>query len=240
MTDGGTQPHGPDTRERVLVETHVTAVGRGSRGPLLVTLLVIAAFAAGLLRPWDLLGPTPDAGVSPAASMGSAASVASVTPPPTPRAGTALSMCGYPGTWRTMSRVWWSTRQATVWTGVEVVPATGPADIAIQFAPVGPAPVMAIGWCAPVGDAGRPPSDATVSLYRLANDGAVAAMTDMGPKVTDVMGHLWMTGGSLPSPWPGGRYVIRFATPNGAWVRYMGLDVEDVEETPHPSGTPSY
>ena len=145
MTDGG-----GESRERVLVETPITAVGRGSGGPLLITLLVVAAFAAGLLRPWDVLTPAPPPSnplaTTAAVATPTALPQATATPDPTPRPGSALALCGYPSSWRTMSRVWWSGRPATTWTAAQVVEANGPGDPKIPFTSIGPAPVTKKSW----------------------------------------------------------------------------------------------
>ena len=247
-SDGGVQPHGREPHERVLVETPVTAVGRGPSGPLVVTLLVVAAFAAGLLRPWDVLVPPEPSASAVQASVPVAIASAGLTASPPAPAGPTASfpdaatvLCGYPATWRTMSRVWGSGRPATVWVGAEVVVATDPGDPTIPFTIIGPAPVTAIGWCAPIGDDGRPPRDATAALFSVnRNNGratpALYSLLAPLPGDAGAMAQLWGTPGSRIEPWPGGRYVVRFATPSGAWVRYLGLEVEGLDDAPLPSG----
>ena len=251
MTDGGVQPQGREPRERLLAETPVTAVGRGSRGPLVVTLLVIAAFAAGLLRPWDLVvPPEPSGSMDPAFTPAGTAAAPSLaqTPaasdaPASAPADAAAELCGYPSTWRTMSRVWLAGRPATVWVAAKLVAATGPGDPTIPVTYIGEAPVAAIGWCAPVGDDRRPPRDASATLFSVdASNGKAqpAAYTLLAPLpgVAGPMAQLWGTPGPKIEPWPRGRYVIRFATPSGTWVRYMGLDVAGLDDTPQTSGSP--
>ncbi len=253
-TDGGVPPQGREPHERVLVEMPVTAVGRGSSGPLLVALLVLAAFAAGLLRPWDVLVPPEPSAPTVQASVPVAVASAAGTPapaasPPTSAGPTATFadpatvLCGYPATWRTMSRVWLSGRPATVWVAAQLVAAVGPGDPTIPVAYVGEAPVTAIGWCAPVGDEGRPPSDAAATLFsvnpRNGNAQPVAyTLLAPLPGVAGPMAQLWGTPGTRIEPWPGGRYVIRFATPSGTWVRFLGLDVAGLDDAPQAPGSP--
>jgi hypothetical protein len=139
-----------------------------------------------------------------------------------------------------MSRVWWSGHPATVWAEAKVVEARGPDDPTIPWTPVGPPPVTAIGWCAAVGDAERPPLDATASLFRLDNGVASLIPRPAGARdASSPMGQLWFTPGINPLPWPAGQYVIRLTTPSGSWVRYLGLDVEGLDTSPLPLGSPT-
>jgi len=227
-------------RERELLDAAVAPLARGGRGPAIVTALVVAAFLLGLLRPWDLLGPPvaslalpsePRAPVATvvAAVAGTPSSAASVTPPPV-QVPAGVPTCGEPMSWRSATIETWVGRMARVWSAVNVVAATGPTDPTIPFGPVVGPPVTAIGWCASIAEADRPPLDAAGTLFRVAGGVAIQIpFVRLEPATPDAMGQLLVppasTGGQTP-PWPAGHYVIRLATPNGSWVRYIGLEVE--------------
>ena len=243
---------GPDVlapREEALIESAVTALGRRGRGPVIVTVLVVGAFLLGLFRPWDLLGP-PGPGPTAttpglaAASPGngtpvdgeSARTTALRTSPPAPQ--TAIT-CALPAQWRSSTIEDWTGRQARVWKAVEVVEATGPSDPSIQFEPIVSPMVTAIGWCAPVVGADRPPQNLTASLYRIRDGAAVPISYDrLEPPEPDVLGELWvprpLSVGNRPS-WPLGRYVIELRSASGGYVRYLGLDLLDRIERASPA-----
>ena len=236
---------GPDVlapREEALIESSVTALGRGSRGPVLVTGLVVAAFLLGLFRPWDLLGPpaavpavtTPGLGdaapdeVTPDDGVPASTGTALRTAPPVPR--TAIT-CALPSQWRSSTIEDWTGRQARVWKAVEVVQASGPDDPSIPFEPIVSPTVTAIGWCAPVTGPDRPPQNLTASLYRLRDGAAVQVVYDrLEPAAPDALGELWVplprSVGNRPS-WPLGRYVIELRSASGGYVRYLGLELLD-------------
>jgi hypothetical protein len=249
--------------ERELLDAAVVPLGRGGRGPAIVTGLVLAAFLLGLLRPWDLVAPSAVGSAGPTGSRAPAAAVASevdgtpastgtppvaVTPPPV-SVPAGVPTCGDPMSWRSATIETWVGRLARVWSAVNVVTATGPDDPTIPFGPVVGPPVTAIGWCASIAEADRPPLDAVGALFRVT--GGVATQIPfvrLEPAEPDPMGQLLIplpsAGGQTP-PWSAGRYVIRLGTPNGSWVRYIGLEVEapagsvGASPVPSPSVTPS-
>ena len=231
-----------------MIESSLTSLGRGGRGPVVVTILVVGAFLLGLFRPWDLLGPP---GVAPTAATPGLAEASSVDgtavdggsagtvqrpEPPVPR--TAIT-CALPSQWRSSTIEDWTGRQARVWTAVEVVEGTGPADPSIPFEPIVSPTVTAIGWCAPVVGADRPPQSLTASLYRIRDGVAIAIPYDrLEPAEPDVLGELWVPRplgvGNRPS-WPLGRYVIELRSASGGYVRYLGLDLLDRIERASPA-----
>ena len=222
---------------------------RGGPGATVVAGLILVAFLLGLTRPWDLLGDvspddgpgqvsaspgTPGRGVAQDAASGSGRPVASgsgvaavVAPAPV-----QAPTCAYPESWRTATVQTWAGRRARVWTAVEAIPARGPDDPAIEFLPVISPKVMAIGWCAPIRGAERPPRSATGSLFLVQPDGTTLEVPydRMEPATPDALGELWVPKpravGPRP-PWPPGRYVIRLAAPGGSYARYLGIEVSE-------------
>jgi hypothetical protein len=238
---------GPDVlapREEALIESAVTPLGRGGRGPVIVTVLVVGAFLLGLFRPWDLLGPppatpavtTPGPGdAAPDDGVPASAGTAPRTAPPVPR--TAIT-CALPSQWRSSTIEDWTGRQARVWKAVEVVQASGPDDPAIPFEPIVSPTVTAIGWCAPVNGPDRPPQNLTANLYRIRDGAAVRVVYDrLEPAEPDALGELWVplprSVGNRPS-WPLGRYVIELRSASGGYVRYLGLELLDRVERASP------
>lgn len=160
----------------------VQRLGPSGRGPLIAAVLIVLAFAVGLVRPWDWLSGSAD-GVSPSSSATAAAVIgspqdATARPQPTPTPvpeidAAAAAVCDYPQSWRTATIQDWAGRRARVWTAVDAVEAQGPLDPAIAFTIVGGSRFTAIGWCAPVDDPTRPPDDAVATLYRISAGKAV-------------------------------------------------------------------
>ena len=165
-------------REARLIEESVTAVGQQrGRGPVVVAVLVAAAFLLGLLRPWDLVvSPGASSDVlglpGPAGIALTGSTLDESTPPPSP---TSQITCAQPSQWRSSTIQDWAGRTARVWTAVDVVEASGPDDPAIPFEPVVAASVTAIGWCAPVDGPERPPDVLVATLYRV-QDGVARAV----------------------------------------------------------------
>lgn len=241
-------------REERQVEESVRLVGRAGRGPAVVGALVVGAFLLGLVRPWDLLVPSaadgPPAPGMTAAPVVSGASDGAVisgpdatsrsgqTPPSVP--ARALT-CAFPSQWRTATIEDWNGRQARVWKAATVVAASGPADPAIPLEPIVAATITAIGWCAPIDGADRPPLTLETALYRV-EDGipTPVAHDRLEPVEPDALGELWVPKprgvGNRPT-WPMGRYVIELRSPSGSYVRYLGLELSDrvVRATPGPS-----
>jgi hypothetical protein len=250
--DAGPDDLGPDVlapREEARIESAVTALGRdGGPGPVIVAVLVVAAFMLGLFRPWDLFGtPAPVPAVTTPGLVDGRADdgrpVASAstglvqrTAPPVPR--TAIT-CALPSQWRSSTIEDWTGRQARVWKAVEVVQASGPTDPAIPFEPIVSPTVTAIGWCAPVNGPDRPPQNLTASLFRIRDGAAVQVVYDrLEPAEPDPLGELWVplprTVGNRPS-WSLGRYVIELRSTSGGYVRYLGLELLDHIERVSPA-----
>jgi hypothetical protein len=238
------------------VQESIRLVGRAGRGPVLVGALVVGAFLLGLIRPWDVLGPSTSDSAPPrgAPTAGSdvpgASSVAGEitmpdgtvptgqpSPPPPSRALT----CAFPMQWRSATIEDWNGRQARVWKAATVATGTGPDDPSIQFEAIVAATVTAIGWCAPVDGPERPPQAVRSTLYRIRNGIAIPVAYDrLEPVESDALGELWVPKpqgvGNRPT-WPMGRYVIELRSPTGAYVRYLGLELSDrlVRTTPGAS-----
>jgi hypothetical protein len=253
-------------REQARLDEAVVTVARRGRGPAIAVALIVGAFLVGVVRPWDWLtgdagfapggdarqggapGSTGAAGV-PGSSFGAGVPVPGSSPGATgseaPAAAYQAPTCAYPISWRTASLQLWAGRDARVWTAAEAVSALGPADPSIPFHPIASDTVEAIGWCAPVSGADRPPATAAAVLYRLGNGTATEVPVHrLEPAAASALGELWApmpVAGDRPPRWPDGRYVIRLATPSGDYVRYLGLDVGVVQRvaTPSPGASPS-
>ena len=177
---------GPPDDTPVLPDRRARVARRGA-GPSLVAVLVIAAaFVVGMVRPWDWLGRPP-----PASRDTSPAWSGLVRPAPRRAASGRRDRCGRlpraavrgrgcrerrlprprrsarrrapsPLGWRAATiESWTGRRRPRVWAAAEAVPATGPEDPPIPFRPIVSETVTAIGWCAPVEGAERPPLTAT-------------------------------------------------------------------------------
>lgn len=237
----------PPAREPRVSLPDTVPVVRPGRGPLLAVVLVVAAFAVGLVRPWDWLATSaPGARADPSAAAdgsgagraGPGAGEASSDAGPSaddgssadPAAeGSPSTTCASPLGWRAATIESWSGRQAHVWTAADAVAASGPADPGIPFRPIVAETVSAIGWCAPVVGGERPPLAATATLFRVRDGAAVAIPYDrLEPSAPNALGELIVppapATGSRP-PWAPGRYVIRLAAPGGSYVRYLGMEV---------------
>jgi hypothetical protein len=268
-------------RDLAELETSVQRLGGSGRGPLIAAVLIVLAFAVGLVRPWDWFGLGADSASPSAGASASAAAVvdtpaaATLAPPSASAApvidAAAAQTCDYPQSWRTATLQDWAGRRARVWTAVDAVEATGPLDSAIPFTAVGGSQFSAIGWCAPVDGPGRPPDDAVGTLFRVAGGKAVReAVTLLEPASPNPLAGLLAPAGvaapssaasasaaasSVASPvasggaasrspgvsaspagsagatgttWPTGRYVIELATPDGTWVRWIGVELRAV------------
>ena len=215
----------------MLIEEAIVRVGRRGRGPAIVAALVLGAFLLGMVRPWDWLGGDrrPEAG--PSRTDGSAAVPAGAAPGVAAPASTPVRQptCGFPTAWRTAAIQNWAGLRARVWTAGEAVRATGPDDAAIPFNPVVSDVVEAIGWCAPVEGAERPPLAAAATLFRLRDGVALEIPFErLEPAGRDALGELWVPQEQTvgrETPWTAGRYVIRLATPTGSYARYLGLEI---------------
>jgi hypothetical protein len=223
------------------------------RGVTIAAILIVAAFAIGLLRPWDWLlpaGGSAAGGTRPVASVAVAPGPTRTTPTgdgssPEPTGRALAPTCGYPDSWRSATLQRWAGQRARVWTAVDVAPAPGPDDPAIPFQIVAGEDFRAIGWCAPVTGAERPPSTALAKLFRIEEGVAVETLyIRLEPTAPTELGELWApadtpTGAS--AAWPYGRYVIELATPDGSWSRYLGMELRGALEpatAPPPTQAP--
>ena len=123
-------PDGLAPREAALIEGAVTAVGRGGRGPVVVTVLVVGGVPA---RAVPAVGPARHAGrrSRPRRRPGSRGVARRRAPstasrpgrrrgPRRPCRGPAIT-CALPSQWRSSTIEDWTGRQARVWKAVEVV-----------------------------------------------------------------------------------------------------------------------
>jgi hypothetical protein len=248
--DGGDDARlGP--REQARIDDAVVTVSRRGRGPVLVAALVVAAFLAGLVRPWDWVGGARDGAADGAADPGGRPGTIVAPSPPGqadgatgPASAYQSPTCAYPSSWRTASLQLWAGREARVWSAAEATPADGPVDPAIVFHPLASDVVEAIGWCAPVTGPERPPLAAAGTLFRLEGGVAVEVPVDrLEPAAASALGELWVPPAEPDGrrlPWPEGRYVIRLATASGGYERYLGLEVGVPVRgaAPSPSSSP--
>jgi hypothetical protein len=240
------------SEERAL-ESSVRSLGSRGRGPGVAAALIVVAFLVGLVRPWDWLASPEGSAPGPPGSSTSAGPAEDPAGSPGAPGGpdargsaspeVAGSACGYPQGWRSATIQRWAGRPARVWSAVEVAEASGPADPSIPFQAVDGDDFRAIGWCAPVAGPDRPPQTARASLFLVSGGVATEVRYDrLEPTGPDALGELWQpearSDGTRPA-WPDGRYVIRLATPTGAYERYLGLDLGAVRRTPAPTRSPS-
>ena len=219
-----------------------------SRRPMLVAMTagiaLVLAQVAGALWPASGLGRfTAGSGISPPR----AAEPRPAGHAPLTRRGSAAVparrslACTEPLGWRIASIETWPGGIAYVWRATDAAEATSPLDPSIPFMPVVTAHVLALGWCAPVDGPLHPPGDLQASAFRL--DGARVTSVDV-TLIPDVesgpYGAMWATqsGGRRGQAWPNGRYVIRIATADNGWVRWLGIDVRaygTIEADPDPA-----
>jgi len=152
--------------------------------------------------------------------------------------------------WRATTLQLWPGRALPIrsWIAIEPVEAAGPLDDAIPFAPVAADKVTAIGFCAPLEEAIRPPVAIQPSLWRVGDGRAVPlVLVPANPADHDPLRGLWRPpstpdasgGGISVDAWPPGRYVIELASPSETYVRWLGVEIVDLGGTSSPSWTPS-
>ncbi len=207
--------------------------------PLAVLLGVIIV---GIIKPWGSDGapPTSDSAgpISTAAAVAQTEGGAPGSPVTTrdPNAGLDVT-CGTPSGWRAATLQEWLGRPTPIrsWIAIEPVEASGPLDPTIPFAPVATDVVTAIGYCAPLDDAHRPPEVAGARIWALRDGGAVAlTLVHLEPDADNALGGLWGPAPELHDEpatsggWPPGRYVIEVSAPGGGYARWLGLEIEDL------------
>jgi hypothetical protein len=216
--------------------------------------VLCAVIVVLVVRPW---GGTPaDTTSNPAAGGGSttadggAVAVASGQPsspgidegsslPPAPPPDPLRETCGSPSGWRAATLQAWAGRAEPIrsWIAIVPVPASGPLDPQIPFAPVATGIVTAIGYCAPLGDQ-RPPAVASTSLWKI-RDGVATTLSlvPLEPATPNALGGLWLAPPEIDHTepaaggvrvWPPVRYAIRIAAPSGAYDRWLGVEIADL------------
>jgi hypothetical protein len=191
-----------------------------------LVLVVIVA----LVKPWGAVVP-----VGPAAAPTPQPATASSQPTgPPARVVDALSRaCLEPSGWRVAATERWKAGPVRSWRAVEAVVASGPLDPRIPIVPVVGQSVPAVGFCAPVVGRDRPPRDARGSILRIAEDGEVSLVDvrRLTPPDDTSGGAIWAgpalvsVNGIASATWPVGRYVIRVATPDDRYERWIGLEI---------------
>ncbi len=200
------------------------ASGTDPRRLYAVIVVLLGVIVVLAIRPWggDTAAPanpgqapqTGAAAVSPTATTatpGGPDASAPTVPPVGPRAGLDVT-CGSPSGWRAATLQAWAGRDEPIrsWIAIEPVEAADALDPSIPFAPVATGVVTALGYCAPLGDAERPPAVAVASMWALADDHAVPlTLVPLEPATPDALGGLWLrppevtddlAGASAPGP----------------------------------------
>ena len=229
----------PAYRERPRSITSGTDRGRLQ----LLIAVAIGALVIQVIRPWG------DGASRRASPVVGSVTAMSGTPQATPVApsvnrepadASRLRLtCGSADGWRATTMQLWPDWAIPIrsWIAIEPVGAGDPLDTAIPFAPVAAAEVTAIGFCAPLNEALRPPVTIRASLWRLVGGRAVPlGLIPADPADHDALRGLWLpppgvgvTGrGVHADAWPPGRYVIELATPGEAYVRRLGIEIIDL------------
>lgn len=127
----------------------------------------------------------------------------------------------------------WAVGRVRTWTVDEPVTAAGPGDPAIPFVPTASVELLALGFCAPVLGADRPPANVRLTVWRLGQDElpAVVPVRDITPADVPIgLGRLLAAAGPDGSAgaWPPGRYALELngsASDGRSYVRWLGADV---------------
>jgi hypothetical protein len=195
---------GPGPETETLPETSVVGAAGSTETRRLYTLIgvLVAVIVVLLVRPWGDGSPRPP---SSAAPVPAATRSTSASPPPLVFDGPLDVICGSPSGWRAATLQDWPGRQTPIrsWIAITPVPATGPTDVSIPFAPIATGRVTAIGYCAPMDAADQPPPATTVSLWVLDRGAGVPlALVPLEPPTPDVLGGLWLPPADLVAPAP--------------------------------------
>ena len=241
---------------------HDVVSGADPRPLYAVIVVLLAVIVVLAIRPWGGEAMPPDGSDQGRASPGQAGepteapdpSLAEApTPGPPDDVAALVETCGSPSGWRAATLQAWAGRSQPIrsWIAVTPVEASGPLDPVIPFAPVATGIVTAIGYCAPLDEATRPPAVARASLWAI-RDGRETPLSliPLEPDSPDALGGLWsrpgeVTGGETsPGVWPPGRYVVEVASPGGEYRRWLGIEIADLAllraspSAPAPSGSP--
>jgi hypothetical protein len=238
------------------------ASGTDPRRLYAVIAVLLGVIVVLAIRPWGGDAPPPASEVGPrptgAAAVATPIGPDDSAPSPLPvGAATGLDVtCGSPSGWRAATLQAWAGRDQPIrsWIAIEPVEAAGALDPSVPFAPVATGVVTALGYCAPLGDAERPPAVAVASLWALAGDRAVPlTLLPLEPAAPDALGGLWLrppevtdvlggssspgaTSSDAPAPstlsaaagaalWPPGKYVVELASPGGDYHRWLGIEI---------------
>ena len=197
---------------------------------LVWTLAILIALA--ILKPW---GSAPSSPLGAAFPTVRPTPVVTPTPRPTTETDIVASFCLEPTGWRVYSAERWAGQGVRAWTAVDPVRfAADAGDPRIPIVPVVSQEVHAIGFCAPVSGAERPPPDATDRVYEVTTvevDGQpVTRVVQMTPTRIEPPGRASYLGASyVPrrgSTWASGVYVIRIE--GSGYSRWFGIRVEIV------------
>jgi hypothetical protein len=204
-------------------------------------LMAVGLILVGLaiVKPWDL-GPrratgTPrdDAGVRP--------SQGTPMPSTTPNTDDLVArFCLAPSGWRIYSLEQWADQRIRSWKAVQpAVAASGPTDPRIPIVPVVARSVVRAGWCAPVDPHDRPPSASRVTVYARFDDVQDASLARIEPQQVQPTAGASVLGaayappvppgqrqGAVQADWPAGTYVVRVATLDGKYQRWLGFRIE--------------
>ena len=224
----------------------------------LLIVVVIGALVIQVIRPWgdgaSGRASTAVASAAVAAEMSPTTRAIPATPSTDPEPASASRLhvtCGSTDGWRATTTQVWPDRAIPIrsWIAIEPVGAGDPLDTAIPFAPVAADEVTAIGFCAPLDEALRPPVSIRPSLWRISGGRAVPlALVPADPADHDALRGLWLPpsgvgaiGRGVPADaWPPGRYVIELATPGGTYRRRLGIEILDLGGPGSPvSSSPS-
>jgi hypothetical protein len=210
----------------------VTVSGPGAgRAVRQVLWTLVALIAIAILKPWGS-GPSSPPGVALPPTFQPLA-VFTPTPRPTTELDAVASFCLEPSGWRVYSAERWAGQDVRAWTAVHPVTfATDAIDPRIPIIPVVSHEVQAIGFCAPIAGAEKPPPDATDRMYQLI---AVAIQgqrliraVPMTPTRIAPAGRASYLGASyVPRPgstWSSGSYVIHIE--GSGYSRWFGIQVE--------------
>lgn len=234
--------------------TRIAGPGRGP-GAALLTAAVFLALA--ILKPWGAI-PGFETGGSPGtgAARPNPGQSSATSPTPSPSAqdpATELERhCPQPSGWRVFAHERWSSGGVRSWKSVSPArAASGPLDPTIPVIPVTAQQVPLLGYCAPWRGQDRPPSAATVRVWRLTAggpDGQVAEPVRLQrvlPAQATILGALYAPPSAADAPlirglrtiesWPAGAYVFGMADGQG-FQRWWAVEVViSAVRTPAPT-----
>ena len=194
----------------------------------LVLSVMLIAVSTAIIKPWDF-------GAERAVATPRPASAATPRPTraPPPSIDRLAAVCLRPFGWRIVATERWRDRTVRSWKAIEPVEATGPDDPSIPTVIVAGDSVPALGWCSPVDGLEQPPTDARATVFAVDASGVARRVTvrQLAPSDVSSGGATWAPpgpgalGAVASETWPVGRYVIRVATPDGSYERWLGADV---------------